>query len=66
MLIKCVAQGSGWIAAATSCLNLRLFTTGGVQREVLSLPGPVLTMAGWENQLVVVFQIGVGKRIVAC
>ena len=30
---------------------------GGVQRDILSLPGPVVCMSGYGNQLMVVFHI---------
>ena len=50
------------MAVATSTLNLRLFSTGGVQRGLLSLHGPILTMAGYRQNLAVVLQGGPGKQ----
>jgi chromosome transmission fidelity protein 4 len=41
------------VAAATDRRNLRFFTIGGFQREVLSLPGPVVALAGQGSLLVV-------------
>ncbi|KAM5235466.1 WD repeat and HMG-box DNA-binding protein 1 [Ctenodactylus gundi] len=58
--IEAVCLGRGWGAAATSALLLRLFTVGGVQREVFSLPGPVVSMAGHGEQLVIVYHRGAG------
>ncbi|CAG5849105.1 unnamed protein product [Menidia menidia] len=51
--------GQGWAAAATSALVLRLFSIGGVQRELFSLPGPVVCMAGHGEQLLIAYHRGV-------
>ncbi|XP_063104014.1 WD repeat and HMG-box DNA-binding protein 1 isoform X2 [Cavia porcellus] len=58
--IEAICLGQGWAAAATSALLLRLFTIGGVQKEVLSLPGPVVSLAGHGEQLFVVYHRGTG------
>uniref|UniRef100_A0A8D1T6W4 WD repeat and HMG-box DNA binding protein 1 n=1 Tax=Sus scrofa TaxID=9823 RepID=A0A8D1T6W4_PIG len=58
--IEAVCLGQGWAAAATSSLLLRLFTIGGVQKEVFSLPGPVVSMAGHGEQLIIVYHRGTG------
>ncbi|KAJ7345371.1 hypothetical protein JRQ81_001321 [Phrynocephalus forsythii] len=58
--IEAVCLGQGWAACATSTLLLRLFTLGGVQKEVFSLPGPVVSMAGHGEQLLLVFHKGTG------
>uniref|UniRef100_A0A3Q0T1J3 WD repeat and HMG-box DNA-binding protein 1 n=1 Tax=Amphilophus citrinellus TaxID=61819 RepID=A0A3Q0T1J3_AMPCI len=52
--------GQGWAAVATSTLMIRLFSIGGVQREVFSLPGPVVCMAGHGEQLLVVYHRATG------
>ncbi|XP_029806174.1 WD repeat and HMG-box DNA-binding protein 1 isoform X3 [Suricata suricatta] len=56
--IEAICLGLGWAAAATSALLLRLFTIGGVQKEVFSLPGPVVSMAGYGEQLFIVYHRG--------
>lgn len=56
--IEAICLGQGWAAAATSSLLLRLFTIGGVQKEVFSLPGPIVSMAGHGEQLVIVYHRG--------
>lgn len=56
--IEAICLGQGWAAAATTSLLLRLFTIGGVQKEVFSLPGPVVSMAGHGEQLVIVYHRG--------
>ncbi|XP_062945969.1 WD repeat and HMG-box DNA-binding protein 1 isoform X2 [Cynocephalus volans] len=58
--IEAVCLGQGWAAAATSAFLLRLFTIGGVQKEVFSLPGPVVSMAGHGEQLFIVYHRGTG------
>ncbi|XP_057588505.1 WD repeat and HMG-box DNA-binding protein 1 isoform X2 [Hippopotamus amphibius kiboko] len=58
--VEAICLGQGWAAAATSTLLLRLFTIGGVQKEVFSLPGPVVSMAGHGEQLIIVYHRGTG------
>ncbi|XP_059551288.1 WD repeat and HMG-box DNA-binding protein 1 isoform X1 [Myotis daubentonii] len=58
--IEAICLGQGWAAAATSALLLRLFSVGGVQKEIFSLPGPVVSMAGHGEQLFIVFHRGTG------
>lgn len=55
--IQAVAIGSSFVAAATNKRFLRVFTIGGVQRHVFSLPGPVVCMSGCYNQLMVVYHL---------
>ena len=51
--VMAVCAGQGWVAAATDRRQLRLLTVSGMQREVLSLPGPVVALAGWADRLMV-------------
>ncbi|XP_078344352.1 WD repeat and HMG-box DNA-binding protein 1-like isoform X2 [Oculina patagonica] len=55
--IKAVATSSSFVAVATDKRFLRVFTIGGVQRDILSLPGPVVCMSGHKDQLMVVFHV---------
>jgi len=55
--IQAVATGSSFVAVATNKRFLRVFTIGGVQRDILSLPGPVVCMSGHKDQLMVAFHI---------
>ncbi|GLD55786.1 WD repeat and HMG-box DNA-binding protein 1 isoform X1 [Lates japonicus] len=57
---RALCLGQGWAAVATSTLMLRLFSIGGVQREIFSLPGPVVCMAGHGEQLLVVYHRATG------
>lgn len=56
--VLALCLGQGWVAAATSTMLVRLFSIGGVQREVFSLPGPVVCMAGHGEQLLIVYHRG--------
>ncbi|XP_061468494.1 WD repeat and HMG-box DNA-binding protein 1 isoform X2 [Rhineura floridana] len=58
--VEAVCLGQGWAACATSTLLLRLFTVAGVQKEIFSIPGPVVSMAGHGDQLLLVFHRGTG------
>lgn len=53
-----VAVGFSWVAASTSLNYLRVFSEGGLQTSVLSLEGPVVTMAGHQELLAVVTHAG--------
>jgi len=50
-----VAVGDEWIAVATSSRFLRIFTTSGIQRAVLSVAGDVVSMVGKQRKLAVIF-----------
>lgn len=52
-----MATGSSFAAVATDKRFLRIFTIGGVQADILSLPGSVVCMSGHKNQLMAVFHI---------
>nr|XP_046251496.1 WD repeat and HMG-box DNA-binding protein 1 isoform X2 [Scatophagus argus] len=58
--VKALCLGQGWAAVATSSLMLRLFSIGGVQREVFSLPGPAVCLVGHGEQLLVVYHRATG------
>ncbi|TYH24463.1 hypothetical protein ES288_A03G093600v1 [Gossypium darwinii] len=55
--VKAVALGSTWVAAVTSLNFLRIFTNGGLQKHILSLNGPVVTAAGFSNELAIVTHV---------
>ena len=58
--IECITMGEGWVAVATDTRNVRLFSITGIQKEMFSLPGPVVCMAGHTCQLIVVYHRGMG------
>ncbi|XP_043930343.1 WD repeat and HMG-box DNA-binding protein 1 isoform X2 [Protopterus annectens] len=57
---EALCLGQGWAAVATSSLLVRIFMMGGAQREVFSLPGPVVSMAGHGDQLIIVYHRATG------
>ncbi|XP_028999751.1 WD repeat and HMG-box DNA-binding protein 1 isoform X2 [Betta splendens] len=57
---RALCLGQGWAAVGTSTLTLRLFSIGGVQKEIFSLPGPVVCMAGHGEQLLIVYHRATG------
>ncbi|XP_049319964.1 WD repeat and HMG-box DNA-binding protein 1 isoform X2 [Astyanax mexicanus] len=58
--VRALCLGRGWAAVGTSALLLRFFSIGGVQREIFSLPGPVVCLAGHGEQLLIVYHRGTG------
>ncbi|OCT68358.1 hypothetical protein XELAEV_18039657mg [Xenopus laevis] len=58
--IQAICLGQGWVACATSALLIRIFSVGGVQKELISLFGPVVCMASHGEQLIVVYHRGMG------
>ncbi|KAF1497333.1 WD repeat and HMG-box DNA-binding protein 1, partial [Eudyptula minor novaehollandiae] len=58
--VEAICLGQGWAACATSALLVRVFTVGGVQKEIFSLPGPVVSMAGHGEQLIIIYHRGTG------
>ncbi|KFV56817.1 WD repeat and HMG-box DNA-binding protein 1, partial [Gavia stellata] len=58
--VEAICLGQGWAACATSALLVRVFTVGGVQKEIFSLPGPVVSMAGHGEQLMIIYHRGTG------
>ncbi len=56
--VRALCLGQGWAAVATSAMMVRLFSIGGVQKEIFSLPGAVVCMAGHGEQLLIVYHRG--------
>lgn len=56
--IETVAIGSKWVACQTDANFLRFFTKDGVQKIILSQSSMVVTMAGYENLLAIVYHSG--------
>ncbi|XP_039757600.1 WD repeat and HMG-box DNA-binding protein 1 [Pararge aegeria] len=53
--ILCVAATSGLVAVATNARLLRLFTSCGTQRQVISLAGPVVALAGFSTTVLATY-----------
>uniref|UniRef100_H2YB75 Minichromosome loss protein Mcl1 middle region domain-containing protein n=1 Tax=Ciona savignyi TaxID=51511 RepID=H2YB75_CIOSA len=58
--LQALTVGDDWIAACTDSLQVRFFTLGGVQRQILSIPGNVVAMAACMDQLFVVYHVTQG------
>ena len=56
--IMAVACGDDWLAVATDRRNLRMYSCGGMQLEIISLPGPVVALAGYKKEIIISVQIG--------
>ncbi|XP_059096826.1 WD repeat and HMG-box DNA-binding protein 1-like [Tigriopus californicus] len=56
--ILAVCCGQGWVGAATDRRQLRIFSSGGNQLEVLALPGPILALAGHGHLILVTCHVG--------
>ena len=50
-----MAIGDQWVASCTSAQLLRMFSSTGVQKAPLSLPGPVVCMAGRGTHVAVIY-----------
>ncbi|XP_075169114.1 chromosome transmission fidelity 4 [Haematobia irritans] len=53
--VDALCASSRMVAVSTSMHFLRIFTVMGTQREVISLPGPVVCMAGYEDRILVCY-----------
>ncbi|XP_059050858.1 WD repeat and HMG-box DNA-binding protein 1 [Achroia grisella] len=53
--VLCVTAASGIVACATNSRLLRLFTPMGTQRQVISLPGPVVCLAAYNTTVMAVY-----------
>lgn len=53
--IQCVAASSKLVVVATDARFLRIFSPMGTQREVISLPGPVISIAAHNNRILVAY-----------
>lgn len=55
---ECLAAGSGWNAVLTNYNYLRIFSNNGVQKDLICQAHPIVTMAGYENFLAIVYHSG--------
>ncbi|XP_048240778.1 WD repeat and HMG-box DNA-binding protein 1-like isoform X2 [Haliotis rufescens] len=57
---QAVTAGAGWVAVATDARNLRIFSEAGVQQDLFSIPGPVVSLAGHDSTLLITYHAGMG------
>uniref|UniRef100_A0A8C4QUL5 WD repeat and HMG-box DNA binding protein 1 n=1 Tax=Eptatretus burgeri TaxID=7764 RepID=A0A8C4QUL5_EPTBU len=58
--LRALCLGGGWAAVASNIGLLRIFSIGGLQRQVMRLPGPVVALAGHRQHLLIAYHRGVG------
>ncbi|XP_048456072.1 WD repeat and HMG-box DNA-binding protein 1 [Rhincodon typus] len=58
--IEAICLGQGWAAVSTNAQIVRIFSIGGVQKELFSLMGPVVAMSGHGEQLLISYHRGTG------
>ncbi|XP_072345805.1 LOW QUALITY PROTEIN: WD repeat and HMG-box DNA-binding protein 1 [Scyliorhinus torazame] len=58
--IEAICLGQGWAAVSTNAQIVRIFSIGGVQKELFSLMGPVVSMTGHGEQLLISYHRGTG------
>lgn len=56
--VECIAQGTGWCCAYTDSGYLRFFSSDGVQKLVIHQGSMLVSMAGYENLLAIVYHSG--------
>lgn len=58
--VLAICVGEFWIAAATSRRILRVFSLAGLQRGMVSIPGPIICLAGHGSKLFLSFHSAAG------
>ena len=53
-----LAAGDNWVAVTTSTSHLRIFSAGGIQREVIMTPASLVSLVGAGDKLLVAWQGG--------
>lgn len=53
--ILCVTASSKLVAVATDARLLRIFSVSGTQREVLSIPGPIVSLAAHKDRIAIAY-----------
>uniref|UniRef100_A0A0B7AUS7 Uncharacterized protein n=1 Tax=Arion vulgaris TaxID=1028688 RepID=A0A0B7AUS7_9EUPU len=58
--IQAITVTETWAAVATSSRNVRIFSIGDLQCQIISLPGNIVTLASCESKLLTVYHKGMG------
>lgn len=53
--IMCIASSSSLVVVATNVRMLRIFSIFGMQRAVISIPGPVVCAAAYKDYFCVIY-----------
>ena len=57
-LYQAITVSDNWAAIATTTRTLRIFSIGGLQRHVFTLPGDVVALASHRDKLLIVYHRG--------
>lgn len=60
--ILCVAASSKLVVVATDARFVRIFSALGTQREIVSLPGPVVAVAAHDDRIIVAYHSSVASE----
>ena len=60
--VQSLCIGSGFIAIVTDCNFVRIFTLGGIQMSLFSIPGSIVCCSAQENSLFLVFNSSPGVK----
>jgi len=55
-----ICLGSDWLAASTDQRIVRVFSVTGIQLQLFSVAGPVVSMSASDNKLMIVYHNGIG------
>jgi len=55
-----ICLGSDWLTAATDQRIIRIFSITGIQLQLFSIAGPVVSMSASDNTLMIVYHNGIG------
>jgi len=55
-----ICLGGDWLAAATDQRIVRIFSITGIQLQLFSIAGPVVSMAASDNKLMIGYHCGLG------
>jgi len=55
-----ICLGGDWLAAATDQRIVRIFSITGIQLQLFSIAGPVVSMAASDDKLMIVQHSGLG------
>ena len=56
-----ICLGGDWLAAATDRRIVRIFSITGIQLQLFTIAGPVVSMAASDDKLMVVHHTGLGQ-----
>jgi len=58
--VEAITCGTGFVAIATDKRFIRIFTTGGIQTNIFSIPGRVVCVSSHEQFLMIIYHMASG------